>query len=84
MINQELIDYVKKHREGGFSDEAISRELENAGWGQDDIEHVLRGQTMRDPKKLKGVSVLLFESWHLFRQRILTFVGLSFLILKNQ
>lgn len=37
MIDQNLIDYIKKSKEQGFSDEEIKKTLLDTGWGEEDI-----------------------------------------------
>ena len=38
MINQQLLDYIKKQQEAGTADEIIEENLLQAGWRQDDVD----------------------------------------------
>lgn len=38
MINQQLLDYIKKQQEAGTADEIINKNLAQAGWREEDIE----------------------------------------------
>ena len=82
MITSELLDYIKRHREQGFSDEEIKHAMRNAGWQEHLVDEAFMEQTAPEMKSgrllqndgLPGTAQLLKEALQQYKQQ---FLGLS-------
>lgn len=51
-MNQELIDYIKKAKESGQSDEQIKQALLAAGWEKNDILDAIKNSRLSEVKNI--------------------------------
>lgn len=86
MSNAQLIDYIKKEKAAGLSDDAIKSALLGAGWSPADIEEGFRAATdvisvvpihMSTEALLPTGSELLKNTWHVYKSRFGTFVAIA-------
>ena len=90
MPNQQLIDYIKKSRELGHSDEAIKALLINAGHKEEDVSAAFiaadgksssqNENLMPPPHPLIASPIagtILQNAWSLYKSRFWTFISLS-------
>lgn len=52
MVTKELVELIKKKRESGMSDEQIQAILENAGYGEEDIQPAIAASLKDDTSGL--------------------------------
>jgi hypothetical protein len=50
MVNQKILDYIKKVRDAGYTDAQIRQSLINAGWSPQEIDQALASTLKRMPK----------------------------------
>ncbi len=58
-MNQNLIDYIKKSKEQGTSDEQIKKALFDTGWKEGDIKEGFKGVGTKSNKKILTIGIII-------------------------
>lgn len=68
MINQQLIDFIKKQSQGGLTRAKISSDLLANGWSAQDIEDGFKAANVPIPSTAPMVEIKKLESHHIVRK----------------
>src|SRR3989338_7342357 len=83
MIDQSLLDYIKKQRDLGASDDQIRHTLEGNGWRVDDIDSAMGPKGLITKGDIAGdlppAKQLLSSTLHIYGDQFWMFIGLILL-----